>query len=124
MLSGGLRDALLPLAEHLGVHRHDVYAVEIDYDETGVYRALRGTQPLTGQQGKPRVVHGMLPSLERPTVMIGDGATDAATRGVVDAFIAYTGVARRPGVVAVADAEAADFASLHPLLFGDLRERA
>ena len=117
MLSGGLRDALLPLAEHLGVHRHDVYAVEVDYDERGVYTGLRGEQPLAGQQGKPRVLHGMLASLERPAVMIGDGSTDAATRGIVDAFIAYTGVVRRPGVVAVADAEAPDFATLHTLLF-------
>lgn len=117
MLSGGLREALLPLAEILGVHRHDVYAVEIDFDESGVYTGLRGEQPLAGQQGKPRVLHGMLPSLERPVVMIGDGSTDAATRGVADAFIAYTGVVRRPGVVAVADAEAPDFATLHGLLF-------
>jgi hypothetical protein len=38
-------------------------------------------------------------------------------RGVVDAFIAYTGVARREKVVAVADHEAASFEALHPLLF-------
>jgi hypothetical protein len=49
--------------------------------------------------------------------MIGDGSTDAAVRGVVTEFIAYTGVARRENVVAVADAEADSFAALYPLLF-------
>lgn len=55
--------------------------------------------------------------LRTPTVMVGDGSTDAAVRGVVDSFIAYTGVARREKVVAVADAEANSFAALRPLLF-------
>ena len=49
--------------------------------------------------------------------MIGDGSTDAAVRGLADEFIAYTGVVRRPNIVAVADAEATDFAELHDLLF-------
>jgi phosphoserine phosphatase len=38
-------------------------------------------------------------------------------RGVVDNFYAYTGVARREKVVAVADAEAKSFEELRGLLF-------
>jgi hypothetical protein len=49
--------------------------------------------------------------------MVGDGSTDAAVRGVVDNFFAYTGVARRESVVAVADAEAKNFDELRSLLF-------
>jgi hypothetical protein len=49
--------------------------------------------------------------------MVGDGSTDAAVRGVVDNFFAYTGVARRENVVRVADAEAKSFEELRGLLF-------
>lgn len=117
LLSGGLRQAILPLARHLGVAPDDVHAVEIDFADDGTCSGLRGMQLLSTQQGKPKVLHSLRGELDRPLVMIGDGSTDAATRGVSDAFIAFTGVARRESVVAVADAEASDFAALHALLF-------
>ena len=115
MLSGGLRSALLPLARDLGVAPNRVHAVSLVANELGHLVSLDGTQPLATQQGKPLVLSTL--KLPRPSVMIGDGATDAAARGVVDSFIAYTGVARRPAVVELADAEASDFAALHDLLF-------
>ncbi|HYW32296.1 MAG TPA: HAD-IB family phosphatase [Gemmatimonas sp.] len=116
LVSGGLREAILPLAHHLGVDDEDLHAVDIDFDEGGAFVGLRGDQPLATTQGKPRVLHGLRGEFTRPVVMVGDGSTDAATRGVSDAFIAYTGVTRRESVVAVADAEAADFRSLYSLL--------
>jgi phosphoserine phosphatase len=116
LLSGGLREAILPLAHHVGIDDEDVHAVEIDFDQNGEFVGLRGDQPLATQQGKPQVLHALRHEMERPIVMVGDGSTDAATRGVTDAFIAYTGVVRRATVVAVADAEAASFKALHSLL--------
>jgi len=118
LVSGGLREAILPLAHHVGIDDEDVHAVEIDFDENGEFVGLRGDQPLATQQGKPIVLHALRDELDRPVVMVGDGSTDAAVRGVTDAFIAYTGVVRRAAVVAVADAEAADFKALHALLVG------
>jgi len=115
MLSGGLRSALLPLARDLGVLPSHLHAVSLIADELGRLVVLHGAQPLATQHGKPMVLSEL--ALRRPSVMIGDGATDAAARGVVDSFIAYTGVARRPAVVELADAEASDFTSLHDLLF-------
>lgn len=115
MVSGGLRSALLPLARDLGISPDRLHAVSIIADEAGHLVALHGAQPLATQQGKAKVLSEL--KLPRPSVMIGDGATDAAARGVVDSFIAYTGVARRLAVVNLADAEAPDFASLHDLLF-------
>lgn len=115
LLSGGLRDALLPLAAELGIDASHVHAVDLDEDERGYLTRLRGEQPLATQRGKPLVLSRL--ALDRPVVMIGDGSTDAATRGVVDAFFAYTGVARREAVVAVADAEVRSFLDLLPLLY-------
>jgi len=115
MVSGGLRSALLPLARDLGVVADRLHAVSLIADDAGRLVALHGAQPLATQQGKAMVLSHL--ALPRPSVMVGDGATDAAARGVVDSFIAYTGVARRPAVVELADAEAPDFAALHDLLF-------
>ena len=116
LVSGGLREAILPLAHHLGVDDEDVHAVDIDFDAYGAFAGLRGDQPLATTQGKPQVLHALRGEFTRPVVMVGDGSTDAAVRGVSDAFIAYTGVTRRAAVVAVADAEATDFKSLYSLL--------
>ena len=115
IVSGGLRDALLPLAEKLGLDATEVHGVELRFDERGYYVSLAEAQPLAKQTGKPFVVRNL--SLQRPSVMVGDGSTDAAVRGATDAFIAYTGVARREPIVALADAEARNFDELCSLLF-------
>ncbi len=114
LVSGGLHAAIEPLARLLDVPAQHVHAVRVSANAHGEFVFLDGAQPLATQQGKPRVISQL--DLPRPTVMIGDGATDAAARGVVDQFIAYTGAARRESVVAVADAVAEDFVDLVPLL--------
>lgn len=115
LLSGGLRAAIIPLALHLGVAADRVHAVSLARDEDGTFSLLDGEQRLATQQGKPQVVNAL--QLRGPVAMVGDGSTDAAVRGVVDAFFAFTGVARREKVVAVADAEANSADALYPLLF-------
>lgn len=115
LLSGGLRPSIIPLALQLGVPADRVHAVSLVQDTDGTFSKLDGDQPLATQQGKPLTVQRL--QLRGPVAMVGDGSTDAAVRGVVDTFFAYTGVARREKVVAVADAEAASFAALRPLLF-------
>jgi len=115
LLSGGLRIAIVPIAIQLGVPADRVHAVAVTRDADGTMSLLDGDQPLATQRGKPLTVQRL--ALPKPTVMIGDGSTDAAVRGVVTEFIAYTGVARRESVVTVADAEADSFAALYPLLF-------
>lgn len=115
VISGGLRDALLPMTARLGIVPTHVHAVDIEFDADGQYVSLAPSQLLSTQDGKPRLVRRL--SLPRTSVMIGDGSTDAAVRGEVDAFFAYTAVARRPLVVAAADAEARSFPELRALLF-------
>jgi phosphoglycolate phosphatase-like HAD superfamily hydrolase len=48
--------------------------------------------------------------------MVGDGATDLATRGVVDSFAAFTGFAARENVVRQADVVINSFAELSALV--------
>ncbi len=115
LLSGGLRPSIIPFALQLGVPADRVHAVSLAQDEDGTFSKLDGDQPLATQQGKPLTVQRL--QLRGPVAMVGDGSTDAAVRGVVDNFYAYTRVARRDKVVAVADAEAANFEELRTLLF-------
>lgn len=115
LLSGGLRPSIMPMALRLGIQGHRVHAVSVARDADGTFSQLDGDQPLATQRGKPLVVQQL--ALRKPIVMVGDGSTDAAVRGVVDEFIAYTGVARRESVVKVADHEARDFAALEDILF-------
>lgn len=114
-VSGGLRDAILPVARDLGVAASHVHAVSLEPDDNWRFSRLRGEQPLATQRGKALVISQL--GVARPMVIVGDGSTDAAARGVTDAFIAFTGVARRENVVAVADAEARDYDTLRQLLF-------
>ena len=100
IVSGGLRQALLPLARQLGIPAADVHAVEITFDDAGEYDGLAGAQPLATQAGKGEVVRGL--ALPSPALAVGDGATDAALLPDVATFAAYVGFVRRANVVAAA----------------------
>ncbi len=101
IVSGGLRQALLPLASLLGVDQADVHAVDIRFGDDGRYAGFDQSSPLARAGGKPLVVSQL--AIVRPTLAIGDGQTDAELRSVVDEFWAFTGFAERPGVVARAE---------------------
>ncbi len=119
VVSGGIRDALLPLATHLGIAHERVHAVDLASTANDqVLDALLGDQPLATSRGKVTVVEQLRRSgaLSQPAVMVGDGATDAAARESVGTFIAFTGVVRRAAVVDAADHEAVDINALRSLL--------
>lgn len=105
ILSGGLREAILPLAGSLGIPGEDVYAVSIRFDDAGEYVSFDESSPLARNGGKPEVARAL--DLTRPLLAIGDGSTDLELRTseppVVDTFVAFTGVATRAPVVAAAD---------------------
>ncbi|MDH5235490.1 MAG: HAD-IB family phosphatase [Gemmatimonadota bacterium] len=114
IVSGGLRQALLPLARQLGVAAADVHAVDLLFDEAGEYARLADDQPLATQAGKEAMVRML--RLPAPVLAVGDGATDAAMRPAVDAFAAYVGFVRREAVVRVADHVLDSFAALTALV--------
>lgn len=105
ILSGGLREAILPLAATLGVPLEDVHAVSICFDDAGEYVSFDQSSPLARNGGKPEVARAL--DLARPLLAIGDGSTDLELRTsappAVDTFVAFTGVATREPVVAAAD---------------------
>jgi phosphoserine phosphatase len=114
LISGGLRDAIIPFAAELGFAPDDVHGVPLQFTSDGCYAGFDATCPLACAGGKPRVAQSL--SLPRPTLAVGDGSTDAELKPYVDAFAAFTGVARRESVVAVADYIVSAFAELPPII--------
>lgn len=117
LVSGGIRQAIAPLARELGV---PVEAVELHWDDAGEYRDFDGHSPLATQHGKLDVVRSL--ALPRPVLAVGDGSTDVAMKEAADGFVAFTGFARRPGVVEQADDEVATFAQLAAYVLGGRRK--
>jgi phosphoserine phosphatase len=124
IISGGIRDALLPMAAALGVAPSHVHAVTLRADrDANVFDTLDGDQPLARQLGKLDVVQ-QLRTTDRapsPIAMIGDGSTDAAVAPHVDTFVAFTAITRRPAVLAAAHREARSMTELQSLLFASPR---
>lgn len=111
LVSGGIREAIAPLARELGI---PVYAVSLRFDDKGDYVDFDRASTLATQDGKLEVVRSL--ALPRPILAVGDGATDVAMKQAVDRFVAYTGFVRRQQVVAAADAVAASFRELELIL--------
>jgi phosphoserine phosphatase len=114
LVSSGLRHALIRLALLLGVELSDLHAVDIRFDAGGAYAGFDTTSPLTTENGKRALIAGL--TLERPVLMMGDGATDLAARDVVDSFVAFTGFVARDAVVQQARTAVASFDALAALV--------
>lgn len=114
MVSGGLREAILPLAATLGVAEQDLHAVSVAFDESGGYAGFDEASPLTRQTGKRTLVGGM--GLKGPILAVGDGMTDCEMKAVVDSFAAYTGFTRREPVIERADFVIENFDQLRELV--------
>lgn len=120
LVTGGLRDAILPVAEAIGLPPSAVNAVSLQFTDWGGYAGFDGQSPLTRNAGKVEVVRGL--GLERPTLGVGDGITDLELRTAeppaVDAFVAYTGVVKREAVVSGADYVISAFDELPGIVLG------
>jgi len=115
IVSGGIREAIAPCTAMLGFSDRDIHAVPVYLDADGGYAGFDTSSPLATQHGKCDVVRAL--ALPRPVMAVGDGATDAALRPVVDAFAAYTGFVRRAAVVSAADFEVRSFDELLEIVF-------
>jgi phosphoserine phosphatase len=114
LVSGGLRQAILPVAARLGIAESDVHAVSVRLSDSGSYDGYDTASPLATATGKCAVVESL--TLPRRILAVGDGATDLAIRSVADAFAAFTGFVRREPVVASADHVIDSFAQLVELV--------
>jgi phosphoserine phosphatase len=101
VISGGIREAILPLASSLGIADVEVHAVSLTFTPEGRYASYDAASPLTTSDGKRTVVAQL--ALPKRVLAVGDGSTDLAMKPVVDMFAAYTGFVSRAAVIAGAD---------------------
>lgn len=114
LVSGGLREAIVPVARDLGIPDADVHAVPVLHEASGAFLDYDDRSPLARSGGKPDVVETL--ELPRRVLAVGDGATDLELRRVTDAFAAFTGFVSRPAVVSAADGAIASFDQLVELV--------
>lgn len=114
MVSGGLREAILPLAGELGLDEGRVHAVSVFFDAEGKYAGFDESSLLTQQSGKRSTVRNM--SLKGPILAVGDGMTDCEIKPVVEGFAAFTGFTRREPVIERADFVIENFDQLKELV--------
>jgi phosphoserine phosphatase len=114
VVSGGLREAILPVAQRLGIPDADVHAVAVHFTGDGDYQGYDTSSPLTTAVGKRTVVEAL--ALPPRVLAVGDGATDLAIRPVVEVFAAFTGFVHRDAVVHDADVAVSSFDQLLDLV--------
>jgi phosphoserine phosphatase len=112
IISGGLAEPVRGLGVRLGVPPENIRAVELEYNQLSgdwwrYYEPSERNQqtyldysdgPLTISSGKPMIVHELAAGRRGRRMMIGDGASDLATRPVVDLFVGFGGVVARQKV--------------------------
>ena len=113
IISGGLRQAILPLAEYLGLPESHVHAVDIYFNDNGSYRNYDLNSPLARTGGKAVVV-GTLKG-QCSLLMVGDGKTDLEAKQAGAYVLGFGGVVDRAIV-----RELADFYTTGPTLLSVL----
>lgn len=90
IVSGGLKEAILPLAEKLTISRQNVHAVQLIWDKKGKFVGINPNDKFS--QSKVAGIKALSGNWSRPLVSIGDGQTDLALyeQGLVDYFILFT----------------------------------
>ncbi|MDP9205442.1 MAG: HAD-IB family phosphatase [Gemmatimonadota bacterium] len=114
LVSGGLREAILPLARELGVAEENLYAVSVFFDQDGAYAGFDDASVLTRQSGKRTIVGQM--DLKGPILAVGDGMTDCEIKSVVQAFAAFTAFTQREAVIEQGDYVIENFDQLRDLI--------
>lgn len=101
IISGGLRQAILPLAAHLNLPDSHVHAVDIYFNTDGSYKNYEQSSPLARTGGKADIVSTL--KGQRAVAVIGDGKTDMEAKQASAFVIGFGGVVDRAIVRELAD---------------------
>jgi phosphoserine phosphatase len=118
LVTAGIEQAILPLAESLGLGARNVRAVRLRFDAAGDYIDFDRRSFLTRTGGKELVVRDIRARSHGRAVFVGDGVSDLEARPAVDLFVGFGGVRIRERVREEADLFIAEpsFASIGPLI--------
>ena len=98
LVTAGIEQAILPLADVLGIPRRNVHAVALAFDGNGEYLDFNRRSFLTRPGGKELVVRDVRARSHGRAAFVGDGVSDLETQPAVDLFIGFGGVVVRPRV--------------------------
>lgn len=102
IISGGIRQAILPFATFLGLPEDRVHAVDLVFSEDGSYADFDRQSPAAISGGKATICRSIT-SQEQRLAMVGDGITDLETAAAGAYVIGFGGVEARPKVISDAD---------------------
>ncbi len=103
IISGGIRQAILPLANRLGLSDDHVHAVDVIFNDQGDYQGFDTHSPLARTGGKAEICKTLKNSASK-LAMIGDGQTDLESKQAEAFFVGFGGVVERDAVRQRADA--------------------
>ncbi len=103
LVTGGIEQAIVPLAAHLGIPARAVHAVRLDFAEDGSYAGFDRHSFLTRPGGKELVVRDVRARTHGKAAFVGDGISDLEARPAVDLFVGFGGVHTRLRVKENAD---------------------
>ncbi|MEI6709036.1 MAG: HAD-IB family phosphatase [Methylococcales bacterium] len=106
IISGGLRQAILPLAAFLNVPDDCVHAVDIYFNDDGSYKDYERASPLARTGGKADIVSQI--KGQYTIAVIGDGKTDMEAKQAGAFVIGFGGVVDRAIVRELADVYVAE----------------
>lgn len=117
IISGGLRQAILPLARLLKLPESHVHAVDIHLHDDGSYQGFDETSPLARSGGKHEICKRLVQG-KSSLVLIGDGKTDMEAKQPGVTVIGFGGVCDRAVVRDMADTfvEQADLTAILPFI--------
>ncbi len=102
IISGGLRQAILPMAEVLNVAEDHLHAVDIQFDRQGQYAGFDDNSPLARSGGKAEICRQIVAHADT-AVLVGDGKTDLEAKQAGVTVIGFGGVVARDAVREQAD---------------------
>ncbi len=102
IISGGIRQAILPLAKKLGLPADRVHAVDVSFNADGTYKDFDQQSPLAKTGGKA-IICKQIQQDDISMAMIGDGKTDLEAKQAGAKIIGFGGVMQRDIVVEQAD---------------------
>jgi len=103
LVTAGIEQAILPLANALNIPARNVHAVALTFHDNGNYKDFDRRSFLTRPGGKELVVRDVRARSHGKAAFIGDGVSDLEARPAVNLFIGFGGVVVRPRVKENAD---------------------
>lgn len=116
IVSGGLIEAIWPVADFLGIPRDQVHAVRLQWHGDGTFASVDPEDPFS--QSKIPGFRPHAARLTKPIIVIGDGMTDYQLyqTGLATHFVAFCQHVQRETVIAQATHIARDVNALATLL--------